>query len=85
MLKTRFPSLYASTSLDIKALTVVILKLSVDSLSCFSAKLIIFPNFSSVKERMFEQEFSSYLDDFLLDIFTHSGEVFYHLDSHQRP
>ena len=48
MLKTRFPSLYASTSLDIKALTVVILKLSVDSLSCFSAKLIIFPNFSSV-------------------------------------
>ena len=47
MLKTRFPSLYASTSLDIKALTVVILKLSVDSLSC-SAKLIIFPNFSSV-------------------------------------
>ena len=34
---------------------------------------------------MFEQEFSSYLDDFLLDMFTHSGEVFYHLDSHQRP
>ena len=34
---------------------------------------------------MFEQKFSSYLDDFLLDMITNAGEVFYHIDSHQRP
>ena len=34
---------------------------------------------------MVEKEFSSYLDDFLLDMITNAGEVFYHLDSHQRP